>query len=159
MRASQCTLFLMCPTAYRRVCGTTHLATGLAAKFSWLHARTSALIREAPQRHTACASSQSNSEGSQLAARREADLRNPPPFETLRLGGSKPSAYRGAFLGGMSSRSCDRPGGLRKGGGLGAGGMGYGLRCRRGPGDKMRQAGAADPPSGFGHISCMFLFK
>jgi len=79
MRASQCTLFLMCPTAYRRVCGTTHLATGLAAKFSWLHARTSALIREAPQRHTACASSQSNSEGSQLAARREADLRNPPP--------------------------------------------------------------------------------
>lgn len=69
------------------------------------------------------------------------------------------AAYRGAFLGGMSSRSCDRPGGLRKGGGPGAGGMGYGLRCRRGPGDKMRQAGAADPPSGFGHISCMFLFK
>jgi hypothetical protein len=83
-------------------------------------------------------------------------FRNPPP-----RGGSNPSAFpRGAWnLGGMSSRSCDRPGGLRKGEGPGAGGMGYGLRCRRGPGDKMRQAGAADPPSGFGHISCMFLFK
>lgn len=140
MRASQCTLFLMCPTAYRRVCGTTHLATGLAAKFSWLHARTSALIREAPQRHTACASSQSNSEGSQLAARREADLRNPPlgGFETLRLPGRVPGRDELAEL--------RPPGGAPEGWRTWRGGNGLWAASSPGPRRQDATGGGCGPP-------------
>lgn len=149
MRASQCTLFLMCPTAYRRVCGTTHLATGLAAKFSWLHARTSALIREAPQRHTACASSQSNSEGSQLAARREADLRNPPPFETLRRGGVRLTLRLspGRVPGRDELAELRPPGGAPEGWRTWRGGNGLWAALSPGPRRQDATGGGCGPPS------------